>query len=107
LSELEELRKRREQELQESLQQSLQEQQLREQQELHKRKVLQKLLEPEARERLGRLRLGNPELAEKVEMLILYLYQAGQIKQKITDEQFKELLQKISQTKRETRIRRV
>lgn len=65
------------------------------------------MLEPEARERLSRLRLANPELAEKVEMLIIYMYQAGQVKTKISDAQLKALLQKLTGARHETKIRRV
>ncbi len=107
MSELEELRKRKEQELQERLQQRFQDLQEKEQQESQKRNLLQKLLEPEARERLARLRLANPELAEKVEMLMFYLYQNGQLTGQVSDSQFKQMLEKLSTTKRETKIRRV
>jgi programmed cell death protein 5 len=106
LDELEELRKRRLQSLQSDLQQRLQESQQREQEELQRQSLLQRLLEPKSRERLARLRLANPELAEKAENVILYLYQSGQLKGKVTDDQLKLLLEKLA-GKRETKIRRV
>jgi len=43
--------------------------------------------------------------AEKVEAMLLYLYQSGQIKDRIPDELFKQILGKLS-AKRETRITR-
>jgi len=42
-------------------------------------------------------------LAEKAEALLVYLYQSGQIKEKIPEDLFKQILGKLS-TKRETKI---
>ncbi len=91
-----------EQQLEELRNQRLLQEQKRQQQEL-----LRRLLSTEARARLGNLRLANPEMASKVEMLIGYLYQNGQLKAPLTDEEFKALLERLTGTRRETKIRRM
>ena len=63
------------------------------------------ILEPEARERLNNLRTVKPELAMQLEAYLAQLYQGGQIKQKISDEQLVTILKKLSE-KREIRIKR-
>ncbi len=51
-----------------------------------------KYLTKEARERLGRVRLVKPTLAEKVENYIISLIQMGKLNRQITDEELKKLL---------------
>jgi small subunit ribosomal protein S19e len=68
-----------------------------------KRAILRVILEPEARERLARLKLAHPDIAEAVEAQLVYLAQAGKIQSKITDEMLVEILRRI-QKKRETKI---
>ncbi len=70
-----------------------------------KKSVLHKILSKEATERLGRLKLVKPELANQLELYLLQLYQDGQIKSIITDEQIKTVLASISK-KKEFRIKR-
>jgi programmed cell death protein 5 len=60
-------------------------------------------MEPKARERLANLRLANPPLAQKVEMLILRFYQEGQLRARISEGQLIALLDKL-RTKKETKI---
>jgi programmed cell death protein 5 len=88
---------------QEALLRELQRREQERREELQKRLLLNKLLEPDARQRLGNIRAANPELASKVEALIIYLYQEGQIKGKISDEQLKQILTKVG-GRRETKI---
>jgi DNA-binding TFAR19-related protein (PDSD5 family) len=83
--------------------QELQRRQEERKQQAEKRALLQKLLEPAARVRLGNIRAANPEFAAKIEQLILYLYQNGQIKGRIDEKTFVAILSKVS-GKRETRI---
>lgn len=71
-----------------------------------KRGLLGKVMAKEALERMGRVRVANPLLAEQVETYLLTLYQQGKLQQLITDEKLREVLQILSQ-KRETTIRRV
>lgn len=99
MSELEELKRRKLAELQ----QRLQEQGQREQEELQRQMLIQKLLDPKALERLGNIRAANPQQAEKIEAMLAYLYQTGQLKQQINEELFKQILTKLS-SRRETKI---
>jgi len=63
-------------------------------QELEKMKkvVMRKILTKEAIERLGRIRVVKPELATQLELYLVQLYQAGQIKNVIDDPQLKKIL---------------
>ena len=75
-----------------------------EQEELQKEMIIKKILDSDGRARLNSIRLANPQFAEQVISLLLYLYQNGQIKTQISDEQLKALLVKIKSKKKETRI---
>lgn len=99
MSELEDLKRKRLAELQ----QRLQDQEQREQEEFQRQMLVQKLLDPKALERLGNIRAANPLQAEKIEAMLAYLYQTGQLKQQINEELFKQILTKLS-AKRETKI---
>jgi len=108
LTDLEEIRRRKVLEMQQRAQQQAaeaeKEEQLRRQFEIQKRQLLMKILTPEARSRLANLRLTRPEFVEQIELQLIQLAQAGQIRSKITDKQLKELLRRVSGKKREIRI---
>jgi programmed cell death protein 5 len=108
---LEEIRKRKMQEL---LQQQL-EQQSREQmqQQLQEeyinvqiKKIINQILTPKARERLGNIRTVRPDFARSVELFLIQLYQAGRLPKQLNDAKFKEILLKLKQGKKEINIRR-
>jgi programmed cell death protein 5 len=61
------------------------------------------ILTKEARERLANIRIVKPDLAYQIELYLIQLYQAGQIKSQITDEQLKALLLKL-QSKKKSKI---
>jgi programmed cell death protein 5 len=63
------------------------------------------VLTPEAKARLGNVKLVNYELYLKAAQTIIYLQKAGQIRGRITEEQLKQLLEKLS-AKREITIKR-
>ena len=69
--------------------------------------VLMQVMEPEARERLNTIKLTKPEFAAAVEQQIVALAQSGRLRQKITDDQLKQLLSQIVPQKKEFNIRRV
>lgn len=95
------MQQRLQQQMQESVHQHIQQQQMEEalrQMRLH-------VLEPKARERLNNLKLVKPELATQLELYLAQLYQSGQMKGRITDEQMVSILKKIS-AKPEFRIKR-
>ena len=104
--ELEEIRRRKLLELQRQreLEELRRQQELQRQIELQKKEILRRILEPEARERLARLKLAHPEIAEAVENQLIALAQAGRIRQKISDEVLVSILRQISARRRETRI---
>ena len=69
------------------------------------KKITSQILDNRARERLSNLRTVKPELAMQLEVYLAQMYQLGQIKGKITDEQLVMILKKIGE-KKEFRIRR-
>ena len=68
--------------------------------------VLRKILTTEARERLGRIKVARPEIAENIENQLIMFAQSGQLKSKINDEQLRELLSKLIPKKRDIQIKR-
>jgi len=62
------------------------------------------ILSPEAKERLGNIRSARPEYARQVEVMLIQLANSGKLQGKLTDEQFKGILNKIKGTKRDTKI---
>ncbi|HHT19563.1 MAG: DNA-binding protein [Euryarchaeota archaeon] len=112
MSDIEEIRRRRMEELQQQAAQQAQQQsqdaqaqeQMRRELEAQKRQVLLQILTPEARSRLANLRLTKPEFVDQVELQLIQLAQMGRIKSKITDEQLKELLRKLAGQKRDIKI---
>ena len=74
--------------------------------EIAKRKILSQILTKEAFERLGRVKLANPLLAEQVSLYLIQLYQAGKLKTHISDEQLKLILEKLSSGKKFKIIRK-
>ena len=72
-------------------------------QNLDKETILRKILTPEARERLGRIRIVKPLKVEEIVNYLIQLYLAGRITPPITDEKLKQILSLLSK-KREFRI---
>jgi len=105
MDELEEIRRRKLLEIQrqKELEELRRQEEMRKQYEAQKQAILRAILEPEARERLGRLKLAHPDIAEAVEAQLVYLAQAGKIQSKISDEMLVEILKR-AQKKRETKI---
>ncbi|KAF5000858.1 programmed cell death 5 [Fusarium heterosporum] len=83
-----------------------QEQQQRQQQQQDdaRQHVLQQILHPEAADRLGRIRLVKEERAADIENRLITLAQTGQLRQKVTEAQLKELLNAMSESKEEEKI---
>ncbi|EHR78616.1 DNA-binding protein [Thermococcus litoralis DSM 5473] len=107
---IEEIRKKKLLELQKRLaeQQKEEEERVRQEMELEAQlnAIMKQILTPEARERLARVKLVRPELARQVELILVQLYQAGQITERITDEKLKKILAQIdARTRREFRIK--
>jgi programmed cell death protein 5 len=112
MSDIEEIRRRRMQELQQQAAQQAQQQspdaqsqeQMRRELEAQKRQAMMQILTPEARSRLANLRLTKPEFVDQIELQLIQLAQTGRVSSKITDEQLKELLRKLAGQKREINI---
>jgi len=73
--------------------------------EAMKKMILRRILDKNALERLGRVKIANPVLASQVELYLLQLYNAGQIREIISDAKLKEILN-VLVAKKEWRIRR-
>jgi len=108
--ELEEIRKKKLQELQQQAeyQESMEEQQKEQhkQVEEQKKRILRAILTNPARERLARIKISRPQTAESIETQLIMLAQSGQIKNKINDEQLKMILKKMLPKKRDITIKR-
>jgi programmed cell death protein 5 len=79
---------------------------LRQIRELEKLKkiVMRKILTKDAIERLGRIKLVKPELAGQLELYLVQLYQAGQIKTVIDDVKLRRILDSLTKNKKEFKI---
>ena len=68
--------------------------------------VLRRIMTPEARERLGRIRLAKPDVAAAVEQQVIALAASGRLNRAIDDATLRALLERIMPEKREIRITR-
>lgn len=106
---LENLKKRRLQELQQqmAMQGALEEQEAqKEEMDDQKKSIMRAILTPQARERLGRIRVARPDVTEAIENQLIMLAQSGRLKSKINDEQLVMLLSKIIPKKKDISIKR-
>jgi programmed cell death protein 5 len=71
----------------------------KQQAEILKKAFTFKFMTKEARERLNRIRLVKPEIAERVELALMQAIQSGQMREILSDNQLKEILQEVSQKK--------
>ena len=107
--ELESLRKKRMQELQQQqmLSENLEEQEVQQQErESQRQMVLRAILTNDARERLGRIKIARPEIVENIENQLIMIAQSGRLKNKINDVQLQDLLTKLIPKKRDITIER-
>jgi len=73
--------------------------------EAMKKEIMRKILTKEALERLGRVKLANPLLANQLEVYLFQVHQSGQLKETIDDDKLKQILSVLT-PKRKTKIRR-
>ncbi|KUG20938.1 MAG: DNA-binding protein [Methanomicrobiaceae archaeon] len=107
--ELAEIRRRRREQMQrQAMDQQAMEEELERQKQMESqiRLILMQVLEPEARERLNTIKLTRPDFARAVEQQLVMLAQSGRIRQRITDEQLKDLLKQLVPAKKDYRITR-
>ncbi|HEY5605196.1 MAG TPA: DNA-binding protein [Thermoplasmata archaeon] len=105
-SELDAIRRRKLQDLQQVQQQAAADQQYREQVQSQRQTVLRQILTPEARERLGRIELAYPELKESIENQLIALAQSGRVQRMIDDATLRQILERVIPKKREIKIER-
>lgn len=104
--ELDAIRRRKLMELQQAQDQAVAQQQFREQQQVQKQTILRQILSPDARERLGRIELAYPELADSIENQLIALAQSGRVQRVIDDATLKQILERVMPRKREIKIER-
>jgi programmed cell death protein 5 len=113
--ELQELRRRRLRELQEMQAQSsyggnaaayAAQQAEMDRREAERAEVLRRVFTPEARERLGRIRLAKPEVAQAAEQQVLSLAASGRLNRPVDDATLRLLLERIMPERREIHITR-
>ncbi len=104
--ELEELKKRRMLELQQQQGEKERQAQMQQELEAQKQAILRQILTPEARERLNRIKIVKPELAEAVELQLIQLAQAGRLGNVLTDDQLKTILRRLTDKQRDIKITR-
>ena len=105
--ELEELQKRRLQELRQRLADEQKRVQVQQQVEMQKQALLRQILTPDARRRLNNLNMIKPEFTSQLELQLIQLAQQGSVEIPITDEQLKQILVRLQSRRREPKIRRV
>lgn len=66
--------------------------------------ILTQILLPDAADRLGRIRLVKESRAVEIENRLIMLARSGQLRQKVTEEQLKELLNAVAGTQEEEKI---
>ncbi|MDR3222491.1 MAG: DNA-binding protein [Methanobrevibacter sp.] len=106
MTDLDELRQKRMAELQQQAIANENQQKMQQELEMQKKQTMIQILTPEARDRLGSLRLTKPDFVNQIELQLIQIAQSGNLRSKITDDQLKDLLKRVSGTKREINIRR-
>ncbi len=111
--ELAELRRRRVQQLQDSQAvaagnpyANLAQQAELDRREAERAEVLRRVMTPEARERLGRIRLAKPDVAQAVEQQVMALAATGRLARPLDDTTLRALLERIMPERREIHITR-
>lgn len=77
-----------------------------ERREAERQEILRRVLTPEARERLGRIRLAKPDVAQSVEQQVISLAASGRLTRPIDDPTLRALLERIMPERREIKITR-
>ncbi len=104
--EVEAIRRRKLAELQQYQDQAMAQQQMREQAMAQRQTILRQILTPEARERLGRIELAYPELADSIENQLIALAQSGRVQRAIDDATLKQILERVMPKRRDIKIER-
>ncbi|KAI9795675.1 MAG: hypothetical protein M1825_001265 [Sarcosagium campestre] len=81
-----------------------QEEQRKQQESEARQAILNQILLPEASDRLGRIRLVKESRATDVENRLIMLARSGQLQQKVTEEQLKDLLNALADNQERDKI---
>ncbi|MCD6164153.1 MAG: DNA-binding protein [Candidatus Odinarchaeota archaeon] len=103
--ELEEIQRRKLLELQRQIAEARRREEMRRQLEMQKQAILRRILSSEARERLTRIKMVRPEFAERLELELIRLAQAGRLPIPLSDDQLKMILKRLQGGRRETKIK--
>lgn len=114
MSDIEEIKKRKMEQLkaqyqsqmQQQLQDQLQQQMQVEQQIEALEQVVKAHLDKDALTRYGNIKAANPQKAVQILVILGQAIQAGHIRTMLNDEQFKAILEKLTPEKKEFKIRR-
>ncbi|MBR9699839.1 hypothetical protein GOV09_05255 [Candidatus Woesearchaeota archaeon] len=106
MSDLDEIRKKKLAELQQHVNQQQDQEQQMQQQVAQLEHMVKQHLTKDAIERYGNLKTAHAEKALRLIAVVAQAIQQGQIKEKITDEQLKRLLQGIEPAKKDFTIKR-
>jgi programmed cell death protein 5 len=102
--ELEELRKRREAELQAQAGAQSDVEAQKAELDAQKAMILRQILTPQARDRLANIKMARPEFAEGLENQLINLAQSGNLRGPVTEKQLIDILTKLQSGKREKTI---
>lgn len=110
MDDLEKIRQRKLQELQrrqaEQSSDAQAQAEAREEQESAVERVLQQIMDPEARERLTRIRMSRPDFAEQVTRQLVALAQSGRVARRISDDDLRQILAQLTPQQRDINITR-
>ena len=72
-----------------------------------KERLLKQILTPEARMRLNNIKMVKPDLSDLVEQYLIGMATQGKLPGQLTDDQLKQILLSIQQSKRDFKINRI
>ncbi|KAF1819346.1 DNA-binding TFAR19-related protein [Dissoconium aciculare CBS 342.82] len=79
----------------------------RSREEAQRTSILGQILEPLAADRLGRIRMVNASRAEDVENRLIMLARSGQLRQRVNEDQLKDILSAVAEQQKESAAAKV